>query len=263
MAAAHAGLAEAERRPDGSVVAVLRKAVAAFNAGDQSALDGAARGDASVSTCSQALLGCGPGRVCRISRPMPLVAGEHEVSVSACSVLDNGRAVCTLRTADAELVGIYKVADGAIVAGCHYFSDLDLLARIGTLPGRARARPAGRAVLAAAGGGSATLGDALLETRLAHRLERLRLVIHAQDERLAALAASGRAVPHALLAAIQGFQHELLDVRRQLHALRRLSESKPPNNRRGQHEDRRRTPTYRTGRDCPGTASARSERPGA
>jgi hypothetical protein len=221
---------------DVRTVEVICAAVAAFNAGDQLALGARAEDDqpahVSAGVYPQELLGCNPGRVCRSSRPMPLVAGKSEVSLKAISLLDDGRAVCTLTTVDAQLVGMYAVADERIVAGCHYFSDLDLLSRIGTLPPHHTAQRAPRREEAGDGSGPATLGDVLLEGRLAHRHERLRLVIHALDERLAALTASERVVPAALLAAIEGFQKELAHVRGELHALRRPSHQRPPDNKR-------------------------------
>jgi hypothetical protein len=191
-----------------------------------------------------------------------LVAGKSAVSLKAISLLDDGRAVCTLTTVDAQLVGMYAVADERIVAGCHYFSDLDLLSRIGTLPPHHTAQRAPRREEAGDGSGPATLGDVLLEGRLAHRHERLRLVIHALDERLAALTASERVVPAALLAAIQGFQKELAHVRGELHALRRPSHQRPPDNRGKHHEYRRRTPAHHGAyRHRPDPAPPRSERP--
>jgi len=57
-----------------------------------------------------------------------------------------------------------------------------------------------------------SLGDSLIEVRLAHRHERLRLVLHALELRRRALVASGTPIPAALMAAVRGFQRELADV---------------------------------------------------
>ena len=105
---------------DVRTVEVICAAVAAFNAGDQLALGARAEDDqpahVSAGVYPQELLGCNPGRVCRSSRPVPVVAGKSAVSLKAISLLDDGRAVCTLTTVDAQLVGMYAVADERIVA---------------------------------------------------------------------------------------------------------------------------------------------------
>ena len=64
--------------------------------------------------------------------------------------------------------------------------------------------------------GSATLGNRLLQLRLAHREERLRLVLSALNDRARA-AATGAAsgVPEPLTAAIAGFEQELQAIRAQ------------------------------------------------
>jgi len=216
---------------------VIRSAVAAFNAGDQTALESSDTIGVAAGVYPQELLGCSPSRVRRFSRPLPLVAGQDEVSLTSISLLADGRAVCMLTAGDLQIVAIYAVADGKIVAGCHYFSDVDMLINIGTLPSRATAQraPNPRASTQDVWA-SETLRDTLRERRLAHRQERLRLVIHALDERLAALAASRRAVPSALVAAIHGFQHELASVRTEIHVLRHAHENEPLEHKRPEND---------------------------
>lgn len=87
----------------------------------------------------------------------------------------------------------------------------------------------------AAPGRSQTLGESLREVRLRHRRDRLQLVVHLLDEHRATLASCERPIPHALSAAIQGFQGELASLRTELHAIRQPRGRTP-------RDDKRRAP---------------------
>ena len=139
---------------------------------------------------------------------MPLVAGTSDLRITASRELGDRRVVCNLATADGtRLVGLYAVDAGRIIAACHYFSDMDMLERIGVLPA-----PAGVTAVPREANGSPpalSLADGLLARRLSHRRERVQLVIHALDQRIRELNGGGQPVPGALTAAIRGFQEEL------------------------------------------------------
>jgi hypothetical protein len=79
---------------------VICAAVAAFNAGDQLALGARAEDDqpahVSAGVYPQELLGCNPGRVCRSSRPMPLVAGTEDLLGSGNARRSRAFVVCSL-----------------------------------------------------------------------------------------------------------------------------------------------------------------------
>ena len=234
---------------------VIRAAIAAHNEGDAGALSAHVDGQtgrAGADSGTQDLLGCAPGRACHALRPMPLRAGEIELAVRAIYPVDERCAVCELTTPDGtELVGVYAVDGGQISAACHYFSDIDLLAKVGTLTCGLRrgvdpsaselvinARhtgigPAEAALHAEGPRASATLAESLRELRLRHRHDRLQLVILALDERLGTLGASHRAIPQPLLAAIQGFQKELVSVRAVLRTLGRSSTARPAQDQSG------------------------------
>jgi hypothetical protein len=207
-----------------STVAVINAALDGFNHGDQEALSARTYGDPAAGPGTrrpQRRLGCSPCRTCIAGRPMPLAAGESELSLTAIRELGRGRAVCNLARADGtRLVGLYAVDDGHITAACHYFSDIEMLDKLGILPvpeppteSPERDRATGRRVTTAAPPASPSLADSLHESRLAHRRERIRLVIHALDQRVHALIDSRQTVPDALTAAIRGFQKELEQLR--------------------------------------------------
>ena len=58
-----------------------------------------------------------------------------------------------------------------------------------------------------------TLGDRLAGSRLAHRESRLRLALAVLCARVRGLEYRGERVPEGLLAAIKGFQDDLVDAR--------------------------------------------------
>jgi len=207
-----------------STAAVINAALDGFNHGDQDALSARTDGDPAAgpgARRTQARLGCSPCRACMAGRPMPLAAGESELSITAIRDLGQRRAVCSLATADGtKLVGLYAVDDGHITAACHYFSDIDMLDKLGILPvpalpteSRERDRPTGLKAITGGPRASLSLADSLLESRLEHRRERLRLVIHALDQRVHALSDGRQTIPDALTAAIRGFQEELEQLR--------------------------------------------------
>ena len=66
-----------------------------------------------------------------------------------------------------------------------------------------------------------TIGDGLLQRRLAHREARLELVLRALYQRLHETERHGDAIPAPLVSAISDFEHERAEVRRNLRALRR------------------------------------------
>jgi hypothetical protein len=66
--------------------------------------------------------------------------------------------------------------------------------------------------------GAQQLGEQLLRQRLEHRAGRLERVLLALRDRVAAREAAGL-VPPPLLAAIDGFEHELRQVRQELRRL--------------------------------------------
>jgi hypothetical protein len=124
-------------RPTATVKDVIRAAVAAFNRGDPQALSvqrGDARSCGSDRTTHQQALGCSPMPSCRAGRPLPPGACETGVSLKSVHLLDDRRAVCHLVIGDSvDVAGIYAVDEGRITAACHYFSDLDLLVKVGIL----------------------------------------------------------------------------------------------------------------------------------
>ncbi|HMS73484.1 MAG TPA: hypothetical protein PKB03_10670 [Baekduia sp.] len=196
--------------------AIISAAVDAFNHGQQDAL-GACHGPGALQP--QALLGCAASRTCSARRPIPIIAGESELSLIEIREVGKYRAVCRLAADGTQLVGLYAVRDGCIAAGCHYYSDIDLLTELGILPltgGPNNPQPRhGAAAVAATAPRprtSPSLGDSLLDARLAHRQQRLRLAIRALDLRVEALAGDGNPTPQALTAAIRGFQQELEDT---------------------------------------------------
>ncbi len=193
-------------------------AVAAFNRGDPDALRVAGEDDSATHrTRSQQRLGCSPSSPCRAARPMPLTAGDVELRVKETRALDHRRVVCSMETQHGiELVGIYAVDAGEITAACHYFSDVEMLVRVGIISDPATATDAKRAPDEAA----RTLRDSLAESRLEHRRQRLALVLSSLRERIRSAERGGAGVPRPLIAATREFESELADVSEQLRALK-------------------------------------------
>lgn len=196
---------------------VISAALDEFNEGHRDALS-AWTGPGALHP--QALLGCSVSRTCSARRPVPVVAGSGKLSLVEIREVGEHRAVCNLVTENGiRLVGLYAVQDGCITAACHYLSDVDMLAEIGVLPltglpdaTHEHHAPAGVAAKCSDPRASLSIGDSLLDARVAHRQRRLRLAIRALDLRVEALSDSGEPTPRALTQAIRGFQQELDDT---------------------------------------------------
>jgi hypothetical protein len=102
------------------LIGVVRSAVDDFNRGDIEAL--MPRQEAGMRRRTP----CPDAAVVAID--------ERPIAIAHIAGLDADRVFCRLVTAhDSQLVGVYSLADGRVDGARHYFSDVDLLVRVGIL----------------------------------------------------------------------------------------------------------------------------------